>query len=124
MNAGRGQAIPAADGGASIPVGHGLLAADGRVARFQTELSLVEADGERGVSVRGFSVDISDVTRAEEALAFRGRSAAAERRVPADLGRTRRRRSLDEVRRLTSLPALSPRRWFESPEVESRRPRR
>jgi PAS domain S-box-containing protein len=63
-------------GSEGIPVRHGFVAADGRVARFQTELCLIEAEDDAGVNVRGFSVDITDMTRAEEALAFLDRAGA------------------------------------------------
>jgi PAS domain S-box-containing protein len=66
-----------APGRESLPVRHGFLAADGRVARFQTELRLVETDDDGGTSVRGFSVDVTSATRAEEALAFLDRAGTA-----------------------------------------------
>jgi PAS domain S-box-containing protein len=65
-----------APGRESVPVRHGFIAADGRLARFQTELRLVETE-DGGTSVRGFSVDITSATRAEEALAFLDRAGTA-----------------------------------------------
>ncbi|MFL5300063.1 MAG: ATP-binding protein, partial [Anaeromyxobacteraceae bacterium] len=63
-----------APGKESVPVRHGFIAADGRVARFQTELRLVETEDDGGTTIRGFSVDITSATRAEEALAFLDRA--------------------------------------------------
>ena len=62
--------------GESIPVRHAFIAADGRVARFQTELCLIPGDDDSGAQVRGFSVDLTELIRAEEELAFLDRAGA------------------------------------------------
>jgi signal transduction histidine kinase/DNA-binding response OmpR family regulator len=60
--------------GESIRLGHTFLAADGRLARFQTELCRIPGDDECGAQVRGFSVDVTELVRAEEELAFLDRA--------------------------------------------------
>ena len=62
--------------GESISVRHAFLGADGRLARFQTELCLIPGDDDADAQVRGFSVDLTEVIRAEEELAFLDRAGA------------------------------------------------
>ncbi len=56
---------------------HGLVHADGRTLRFETDLRVVPAEEEGRFEVRGFSVDVTDARLAEEALEFLDRSGAA-----------------------------------------------
>jgi signal transduction histidine kinase/DNA-binding response OmpR family regulator len=62
--------------GERVPVRHAFVASDGRTARFQTELCLVEDDDDPRSQLRAFSVDLTDVVRAEEVLAFLDRAGA------------------------------------------------
>jgi len=62
--------------GESVSVRHAFIAADGHVARFQTELCCIPGDEESVAMVRGFSVDLTDLLRAEEELAFLNRAGA------------------------------------------------
>jgi signal transduction histidine kinase/CheY-like chemotaxis protein len=64
-----------ANGGAAT-VDHGLLAADGRVARFRTELQTFPAEEDWGSQIRGFSVDVTEARAGEAALAFLARAGA------------------------------------------------
>ncbi|HET7825225.1 MAG TPA: ATP-binding protein [Anaeromyxobacter sp.] len=69
------EAVRAAAAGADrVPVRHAFVGADGRVARFQTELSLVAGDDEGRSQIRALSVDVTESLRAEEVLAFLDRA--------------------------------------------------
>lgn len=57
----------------SASLEHGLLRADGGVARFRTELRLFPAGEDGRREIRGFSVDVTEARLFEEALAFLAR---------------------------------------------------
>ena len=65
---------PAVD---AVILEHGLVRADGRTLRFETELRVVPAEEEGRFEVRAFSVDVTDARLAEEALSFLDRAGAA-----------------------------------------------
>jgi PAS domain S-box-containing protein len=67
----------AAAGGSAASVAHGFTRADGRVARFETEVRLVPARDEGRTEVRAFSVDVTDARRAEASLEFLDRAGSA-----------------------------------------------
>ncbi len=62
--------------GPGVPLRHAFVAASGRLARFQTELCLIPGDDGSPSRVRGFSVDLTELSRAEEELAFLDRAGA------------------------------------------------
>jgi signal transduction histidine kinase/DNA-binding response OmpR family regulator len=57
-------------------VDHGLVRADGAVARFRTELRLVPGDEERRAELLGFSVDVTEIRLAEGGLGLLARAGA------------------------------------------------
>ncbi|HEX7624702.1 MAG TPA: ATP-binding protein [Anaeromyxobacteraceae bacterium] len=59
----------------SVLVEHALVKADGAVARFRTDLALV-LDADAALGVRAFSVDVSELKAAEDALLFLDRAGA------------------------------------------------
>ena len=63
--------------GDAVTLEHGLVRADGRTLRFETELRVVPAEEEGRFEVRAFSVDVTDARLAEEALSFLDRAGAA-----------------------------------------------
>jgi signal transduction histidine kinase/DNA-binding NarL/FixJ family response regulator len=86
---GWGELVPAADldrflatlrtaaSGAFAALDHGFVRHDGSVGSFHTELRVL-TDGERDApELRGFSVDVSEARRADEALAFLARASVA-----------------------------------------------
>lgn len=70
-------ALRAAASGKTVVLDHGFVRGDGSVARFRTELCAAEAGDHEELEVRGFSVDVTEARRAEEALAFLARASAA-----------------------------------------------
>lgn len=67
-------ALRAAAAGAPASLDHGFVRHDGSVGAFHTQLR-VFADGERDApELRGFSVDVTEARRAEDALAFLSRA--------------------------------------------------
>jgi len=76
-----------APGSESSSIRHAFITAQGGLARFQTELSLIPGDEGSGALVRGFSVDLTDLIRVEEELAFLDR-AGADLADSLDLGVT------------------------------------
>jgi signal transduction histidine kinase/DNA-binding response OmpR family regulator len=69
-------ALRSVSNGGAATVEHGLVAVDGRVARFRTELQAFPAEDERGPEIRGFSVDVTEARAGEAALAFLARAGA------------------------------------------------
>jgi signal transduction histidine kinase/PAS domain-containing protein len=93
------EAVRAAGAGtAAPPLDHGLTHADGSVGRFRTELRLVPGDEEGPPELLAFSVDVTEVRLAEEALSLLAR-AGAELSASLDLD--------DIVDRAAALPVPS-----------------